>query len=93
MSVRVAAAFWDGMLRLGTVSLECVQAYERALGLSQQCWRTAPEGVGQTALLSGASFPLETCFRWCLGWVSALITMLAVWGIDLKAQMHLKLLG
>lgn len=71
MSVRVTAAFCDGMLRLGTVSLGCARGYERVLGLSQQCWGTAPEVVGQTVLLAVASFPLEIYFRWFLGGVSA----------------------
>lgn len=71
MSVRVTAAFCDGMLRLGTVSLGCARGYERVLGLSQQCWGTAPEGVGQTVLLAVASFPLEIYFRWFLRGVSA----------------------
>lgn len=70
MSVRVTAAFCDGMLRLGTVSLGCAQGYERVLGLSQQFWGTAPEGLGQTVLLAVASFPLEIYFRWCLGGLS-----------------------
>lgn len=79
-----------GWVAKTSVSLECVQGHERILGLSQQCWG---QGVGQTVLFAGACFPLKTYFRWCLEWVSALISMLAVWGTDLKAQMHLKLLG
>lgn len=43
------------------------RGYERVLGLSQQCWEIAPEGVGQGVLLEMASFPLETYFRRCLG--------------------------
>lgn len=67
---------------------ESIRSVTTALGDSP--WRCGAKE--QTVLLAVPSFPVET-FRWCLGCVSAWITMSAVWGTDLIAQRHVKLLG
>lgn len=68
-SVRLSQqSSYDGMLRLGTVSLGGVWGYVRVLGLPQQGWRTIPADAGapslqmleQTVLPAVTSIPLET---------------------------------